>query len=233
MNKTLPTAKKTKKKFYNKYIYKASLHIKGSGALRYYEFPKIVELLQLPARPHSNDSEWKEKLLNDLFDNQGTWFDLISFVNSHDESTWSKRLEGDTIDFYTNDRSFYNSIVNKFSQFVVRRFEPGQGMESTLLNATKEIFVDKLPYDMYNYRAYLKPHRLKLSREDRAKLARWMERQRPKITFTDSIRNWLVGNRHDWDRRYIHVDNDQTLLMLKLRSPELVGSVFKYVKTDK
>ena len=96
-------------------MYKPSVHIKGSGGLRYYEFPKIVELLQLPARPHSNDSEWKEKLLNDLFDNKGTWFDLISFVNSHDESTWSKRLEGDTIDFYTNDRSFYDSIVNKFS----------------------------------------------------------------------------------------------------------------------
>ena len=87
------------------------------------------------------------------------------------------------------------------------------------------------------YALRLKPwvilSKLTSNQTERTKLADWLELQVPKITFSNSIKKWVLQTRENWDRRYIYIDNDQTLLMIKLRSPELIGKVFKYVKTDK
>jgi len=37
----------------------------------------------------------------------------------------------------------------------------------------------------------------------------------------------------NWDRRYILVDNEKTLLMIKLHSPDAIGTVYKYEIVDK
>jgi hypothetical protein len=37
----------------------------------------------------------------------------------------------------------------------------------------------------------------------------------------------------NWDRRYVLVEDEGTLLMLKLRNPEVMGSVYNYVLSDK
>jgi predicted NAD/FAD-dependent oxidoreductase len=102
-----------------------------------------------------------------------------------------------------------------------------------MLDEEKKIFVKEIPHGIYNYQAYLHPHKLTSSQTERTQLADWLELQVPKITFSNSIRKWVLQTQENWDRRYIYIDNEQTLLMIKLRSPELIGKVFKYVKTDK
>ena len=99
-------------------------------------------------------------------------------------------------------------------------------MEQCLQGSDKSIFVNKLPHDRYQYRAYLKPHRIETSA--RKGIAGWLKNQVPRITFTDSIERWLLTNNENWDRRYIHVEDENTLLMIQLRAPRLVGKIFKY-----
>ena len=62
---------------------------------------------------------------------------------------------------------------------------------------------------------------------------KWLSQQNDKVTCTDSIKNWFRKTTWNWERRYILVDDANTLLMLKLHSPEAVGTVYKYTLMDK
>lgn len=226
MQKTLPSAKKTKKKFYNKYIYKITLDIPGTSALRWYDFQQLSDLCI--AEPSSKrDYPWREKVLGDAINHKEVWIDLSVMINTFDSKSFSKRIEGDSIDFYTNNYDLYDTIGKHFSKYVRFRFQPKEGTEQTLLNSNKEIFVNKLPYDKYQYRVYLKPH--KLDRAARRSVANWMEKQVPNITFSKSIKDWIIRTEENWDRRYIHIIDEKNLLLLRLKSPQLVGKIFKYV----
>lgn len=226
----LPTAKKTKKKFYNKYIYKVTLNIPGCGILRYYD---LADLVKIDTTFVKNKYPWKEKLVSDLVNNKQEWADLVFFIESFEKTQWGKRLEGDFMDLYTNNIDFYNGLCEKFPNRILRRFQPPKGMEQEMLDEERKIFVNEIPHGIYNYQAYLQPHKLSSNISERTQLANWLELQVPKITFSKSVRKWVLNTQENWDRRYIYIDSEQTLLMIKLRSPELIGKVFKYVKTDK
>lgn len=226
----LPTAKKTKKKFYNKFIYKVTLDIPGCGALRYFSLSDVLNVSIENIRTHQ---PWKERLVQVLVDHREEWAELVLFIESFDKKEWGKRIEGDSLDIYTNNTSLYNGLCENFVSRVTRRFQPPAGLEQEMLDEEKKIFVKEIPHGTYNYQAYLYPHKLGTSLTERTKLADWLELQVPKITFSKSIRNWVIQTKENWDRRYIYIDNEQTLLMIKLRSPQLVGKVFKYIKTDK
>jgi len=224
MNK-LPTPKKTKKKFYNKFIYKVSLNLDGASALRYHDINEIINKCVTNSGA-SSGARWRDKVEQDVKKNANTWISLISILNNYNKKSWRKRLEGDCIDFYTNEKSLYDKLCDNFSEHCVIRFEPKKGHEYQLINSDKEIFVDKLPHDKYNYKVFLKPH--KVSKEDKPALISWLEKQKPKITFTESIKKWVLSNETNWDRRYIYIDNESTLLMIKLRSQDIIGRVLKY-----
>jgi hypothetical protein len=221
----LPTAKKTKKKFYNKYIYKITLKIPGSNALRYYDFAYLLDIIKNGVKPQR--SSFLDDTLQDIVDNAEDWTKLCLFLTSRDKKSFSKRLEMDCIDFYTNDLVLYNQIGENFTKYVKYRFQPKQGTEQLLLNSNRKIFVSKLPFDMYEYRVYLHPH--KLNSSARTSVAEWLSKQVPNISFSESINKWIIRTDSNYDRRYIQVKDESTLLMLQLRAPDLVGKVFKYV----
>lgn len=227
MKIALPTAKKTKKKFYNKFIYKVSLNIPGTTGLRWYDFPEFLNICQSQSLI-TDDRSWKRKILDEMQNHKKVWLDLITYIQQFDKKTYMKRIESNTVDFYTNNKDMYDNLCHNFIEYVKVRFEPPIGKENQILNSQKEIFVNQLPHEKYQYRAYLHPHKIK-NKNDRITLAAWLEKQKPKITYTDSINQWLVNTDQNWDRRYIHIDNDQTLLMIKLRAPDLISQVHKYV----
>lgn len=221
----LPTAKKTKKKFYNKYIYKITLNIPGSNALRYYDFAHLLDICKNGVKPQR--FTYLEDTLQDIVDNAEDWTKLCLFLTSCDAKSFAKRLEMDCVDFYTNDRALYDQLGENFTKYVKYRFQPKEGTEQLLLNSNKKIFVNKLPFDMYEYRVYLQPHKLNTSA--RTSVAEWLSKQTPNISFSDSINEWVKKTNTNYDRRYIQVKDESTLLMLQLRAPELVGKVFKYI----
>jgi len=223
----LPTAKKTKKKFYNKYIYKITLNIPGSNALRYYDFAHLLDVCKNGVNVKPTRFGYLEATLQDIVDNAEDWTKLCLFLTSCDKKSFSKRLEMDCVDFYTNDRALYEQLGNNFTKYVKYRFQPKEGTEQQLLNSNRKIFVSKLPFDMYEYRVYLHPH--KLNSSARTSVAEWLSKQTPNITFSESIREWVEKTNTNYDRRYIQVKDESTLLMLQLRAPDLVGKVFKYI----
>ena len=222
----LPTPKKTKRKFYNKYIYKVSMEIPGAPGLRYFDFKDLIEYCSKPVKEET--FSYRERMISDVISNKTAWLKLIGILDQYDKETFSKRVEGTILDFYTNDQDFYKNLSREFVDYVRILSEPKKGTEQKLLGSHREIFVNKLPFDIYQYRAYLLPHKVP-KKNDRILLADWMEKQKPKITFSESIRKWLIDTDQNWDRRYIQVDSDQTMLMIKLRSPQIVGQTFKYV----
>jgi hypothetical protein len=229
MQMTLVNYKKTKKKFYNNYIYKVSLIIDGSGALRYYSFPELLDLLVHQDKISENSRGYRENIKIKFVSKANIWFAMLNTLMSF-EGKYSKRMEGDILDIYTNEESLYSSLCKQFPDQIRIRFQPEKGMEQILLDSEKQIFVSDIPHGIYNYKVFLTPFKVT---GDRKKLCDWMETQIPKITFTPSVKKWCLQNNSNWDRRYIYVDTEATLLMLRLRSSDMIGQVHKFIKSDK
>jgi len=55
----------------------------------------------------------------------------------------------------------------------------------------------------------------------------------PRVTCTPAVEKWFLITDWNWDRRYILVEDDQTLLMMKLRNADVVGKIYNFVISDK
>ena len=76
---------------------------------------------------------------------------------------------------------------------------------------------------------FLLPHKLRNDKEEKKRYAEWIKNQQGKIKITLAVENWFHKTDWNWDPRYVLVDEESTLLMLKLRNPELVGRVYRFV----
>ncbi len=219
--------KTTSRKFYNKWLYKVTLNIQGAAVLRRTE--SVSDYLARQLTYTTN----RYSLANKTQANKDFLLEIEGFLNSYDKTLWSKRVEGDLVDFYTNDIDFYNSISNEFVGFIAHRFEPSADSIQTLEDDKQIILSDKYPHGKYQFKVYLLPHKLKGDKQAKKLYVSWLENQMPKVTCTEAVKQWFMNTDWNWDRRYILVDTEQTLLMLKLRNSEVVGRIYKYVLTDK
>lgn len=93
--------------------------------------------------------------------------------------------------------------------------------------------VKKLPHNRYRYRVYLLPHKMAKDREGKQKYISWLKSLGERVTCTPAVEGWFMHTDWNWDRRYILVEDEHTLLMLKLRNSEVVGRIYNYVLSDK
>jgi hypothetical protein len=187
--------KTTRRKFYNKWLYKVTLRLSGAALLRIYNRQQVDDLLRT-----LDDSEEK----------------------------WTKRIENETVDIYTNSKSLYEEISDKFEILLVHRFEPDPDNIDILEKRDgKTMTVKKLPHNRYQYRVYILPHNLK-DHESKQKFIDWLEVTKPRVTCTSSIKKWILTNHANWDRRYILVEDEGTLMLMKLRNPDVIGTVYKF-----
>lgn len=202
--------------------------MEGNGIFRFYPLDQIVE--KLNESDHKSYSE--QYIIGKALTNKDTVVNLTNFFLTLDFRSWSKRLEGNLLDFYTNDRKAYEDISNYFHSLVFHRFEPDE-QYLDLLSESKIIVCDKLPHNKYLYRVYLLPHKMTGDLEGKQKYLDWIVTQKPKITCTPAVQKWFIKTDWNWDRRYVLVEDDHALLMLKLRNSDVVGSIYKYVISDK
>lgn len=223
----LPKPKKTKRKFYNKHIYKLSCKLHGAYALRAWSIDEIVNVAQGATPPV--DNYWSSRNLADFQRSAKDWIKLGVILSTNQDKI-QLRVEGDNVDVYTSDRMLYDAIGNEFidSDVVWRRFEPAVGTEQDMLDSKNSVFVKHLPHNKYLYKVYLLPHKLG-NRADREKLCNWLDSQVPKISFSPSIRKWVMETRQNWDRRYIYVQDDSMLMMLRLRENTMIGKTYKHI----
>jgi hypothetical protein len=158
---------------------------------------------------------------------------LANFLERYDSKLWTKRIESSRIDFYTNDVEFYNKLSSNFKDILVHRFEPDPASIDQLNVSPSTVVVKKLPHNKYQYRAYLLPHKMAGDKEGKKKYIAWLKTQEDRVTCTPAVEKWFMTTDWNWDRRYILVEDESTLLMLKLRNSEVVGRIYNYVVSDK
>jgi len=219
--------KTTNRKFYNKWLYKVTVRCGCSFILRYLNDNLISFKTQI--KDEVFEPRYAPWVRDNIVRNKESILDLLDVLEKY-PGEWNKRVEGH-VDIYTNNVDLYNELSNSSKLRVIHRFEPEPGSED-LLDDCYTIVGKKLPHDRYKYRVYLTPHKIK-SAEDKAGFLDWLENQKPRVTLTDSVKHWFLYNYTNWDRRYILVEDDGTLMMLKLRQANAVGKVYKFVVADK
>ena len=165
--------------------------------------------------------------------NKDPIINLCDFLAAYVKDTYSLRIERSRLDIYTNDVDFYEKLSLQCQPELVHRFQPSIANAEILKDSQNSITVDKLPKGKYQYRVYLLPHKMYKDREGKQRYLAWLKLQQPKVTCTAAIEKWFLATDWNWDRRYILVEDESMLLMLKLRSAEVVGRVYNFVVCDK
>ena len=220
-------SKKTSRKFYNKWLYKISLKIEGASGLRMYSLEQLREIF------NGSTAIWIPSFLENVPKNdQELLLSLMSYLETKSPDTWAKRIERKCLDIYSNDKDIFDYISKNFEEQTIHRFEPHEGSLEQLENAGT-IVGKKLPHGKYRFRVYLLPHKLAHDDAAKEKYLSWVKTQFPKITCSTSVEEWFMKTNWNWDRRYVLVEDEQTLLMLKLRNADVVGRIYNYVIADK
>lgn len=198
----------TKRKFYNKWLYKATLKIKGVTQFRVKQLWEIIRF------------STNEKLV-----------ELAKVLDQHNTDDRAVRVERNCVDVYTNSPEFFNQVIEKFKDDLVHCFAPVAGSEN-LLDQKRTIVSTKLPHNKFRYKVFLQPHNFS-STDDKLRWLSWLDTQQDRIKISESVKAWFIKTNWNWDRRYMYVEDDQTLLLLKMRNSDAVGSVYTYTVIDK
>ena len=220
--------KLTNRKFYGKWLYKVSLHLTGCAIFR----QKTLDYIKSFCLGASPDDR-PYTILAKAYKEKENIMLLANFLENYNSKLWTKRIESSRIDLYTNDVGFYNKLSIDFNDILIHRFEPDPSTVDQLNVSPSTVIVKKLPHDKYQYRAYLLPHKMAGDKEGKKKYIAWLKTQEGRITCTPAVEKWFMTTEWNWDRRYILVQDESTLLMLKLRNSEVVGRIYNYVVSDK
>jgi hypothetical protein len=210
----------TTKKFYNKWIYKVTIMLPGVAIYRLHSLDSIPLL-------DFNSSKNTHSTIARAAANREEIIALSQFLSRWDRDLWSKRIERSTIDIYTNEKEMYYNLRAEFEESVFAISEPDE-KNLDILNHTGSVVVKKLPHNKYVYKAFLLPHKIK-SKEDKLSYIDWIDTQGDRILISPIVREWFIKTDYNWDRRYVLVDDDKTLLMLRLKNSNVVGTVYNLV----
>lgn len=206
----MKNSKPTKRKFYNKWLYKITLCIRGIDCFRY------SDISMAPTRKYV-DTFYLHALGNELA--------------SVEKSQWGKRIECNNIDIYTNDRDLFLRLSNRFSEVTIHRFEPHD--EYQLSENSNVYIVNQYPHGKFRYKVFLSPHKLSNEKDRKIQFLTWVDTQGDRVRISDSVRDWFLHMNWNWDRRYMYVEDEKTLMMLKMRESDALGKVYKYLLADK
>jgi len=221
--------KLTNRKFYNKWLYKVTLRCEGSDVLRFVPFTEIIKFCQ----EENYDATHYFPSWRKAHNNKENLNKICTFLMGYPENDYNLRIERSAIDIYTNDKNMYDKMSFECLSLVVHRFQPSAENIDILNQDNNCITVKKLPKKRYNFRVYLLPHKMAKDRDGKESILEWMKNQSPKITCSPSIQRWFLDTEWNWDRRYVLVEDESTLLMMKLRGSEVVGRVYNFIVCDK
>lgn len=191
----------TNRRFYNKWLYKVTVRLDNPNVFRH----NSLDVISSNKTMHS-DSRRLAKILLSIGD-----FQL--------------RIERKYIDVYVNERDHYDEIVSNFSSTIKHCFVPHPNLTDQTVSA-KDIIAKKLPHDRYRYKVYLKAHAM--PDQEKKNYLKWLETQHPRIYLTDNTKDWFIKTSWNWDRRYMYIEDEHTLLLAKMRQGSVLGSIYTY-----
>lgn len=219
--------KYSNRKFYNKWLYKVTFNLKGAGIFRDRTPNEVIQFCIEPP----NDRIYYGTL-KAASGNKENIIKIAMFLDGNPGAVYGKRIETDYFDIYTNDKEFYEDLYTLFPDLTEHAFEPLPGHIEEILNSSN-IVTTKLPHNKYNYKVYLLPHKLKNDVEKKQSFIDWVETQESRVRMSAAVKKWFITTTWNWDRRYILVEDEQTLFMMQLRNAEVIGRVYNYQLVDK
>ena len=208
-------------------MYKVGLKIEGCAILRGRSIHTVKAVFGQDMDDKVFYPQWRTK----SFVNRNSIIRFSEFMEKFPTDNYALRIENDRLDVYTNDQDLYETLSSTCEENIIQRFQPDIDNLHLLNRSQHTIIVNKLPKNRYNYRVYLLPHRM--IREDKNKYIDWIKTQDSRITCTPALEKWFINTDWNWDRRYVLVEDEATVLMMKLRKAEVVGTVYKFVISDK
>ncbi|MEI7504061.1 MAG: hypothetical protein WCJ61_12335, partial [Paludibacter sp.] len=79
---------------------------------------------------------------------------IVDFLESNTAIAYGKRIQGNFIDFYTNDEKFYRDFLETFEPLIRHGVEPLPGYADQILNSS-DVFVTKLRRGKYKFKVFL------------------------------------------------------------------------------
>lgn len=226
---------KTKRKFYGKWLYRIGIKVTGISVIRNHGFSETISLLS------NLDNVDGMILPNSRYDpyffiprshrDCNHIIAVCEVLSKIDPQQFYKRLEYDHLGIYTNDRDLFFQIQTSLS-FCVYNVSKPDLCDLDILSKANQIAVADFPHGKYRYKVYLQPHRLNNDRSAKNKFLDWVVSQE-KISISQAVKNWFLVTDWNWDRRYVYVEDEHTLLMLKMRETDVVGKIYEYILTDK
>ncbi len=220
--------KKTNRSFYGKWLYKISLAVQGSSVIRHRTTADLIKLFKNLEKEQLNSYSLNYR----AYHNQDQILKLSRFLEKVDNSLYAVRNETSIFDLYTNDTKLFNDTLLEFKECLRLVCSPESEEAVSLLQNKKNIVVKKYPHDRYHYRVYLLPHKI-IDNKEKMDFLDWIRSQNDRIRLTPTVSTWFLDTKWNWDRRYVLVEDQNTLLMLKLKNSEAVGSIYDYVISDK
>lgn len=211
----------TNRKFYNKWFYKVSLYIHGARFLH--------NLTDFPIE--YNDVIYRSTFFKSKVD-VDTITKLLQFIEQYDKSEWQRRSEMNTLDIYTNNKDLFDNIAKKFKKNVSNLV----CVDEEIVNIESKftpVIVKKLPHNKYKFKVFLKPHTFNKDREEKNAFLSFIDSQVPRIRITPAVKHWFLDTNWNWDPRYIHVEDEGTLMLLKMRNPQALGRIHEHIIPDK
>ena len=164
--------------------------------------------------------------------NKISFLELTTFLLELNQKDFAKRIESNTIDLYLNSADIFDTISLQFESIIVNRYAPtGNNLE--LLENTDFILTKKLPHNKYKYKIFLLPHKMQGDTESKNNYLTWLDTQQNRILISESVKKWFQYTNWYWDRRYMYVEDTNTLLMLKMRDSQVLGKIYEYIIVDK
>jgi hypothetical protein len=155
----------------------------------------------------------------------------VEYFRTLDPKSYAIRTENSILDIYTNDIDIYNEILSRFDTNLRDHYVPNEHLLETS-GDSHLIFAKKFPHDRYQYKIFLQPHKC-TDRKEKHNYITWLEKQGDRIKISENVKNWFIKTVWNWDRRYMYAENEQMLLVLKLKNPEVLGTVYRFKIYDK
>lgn len=217
-----PQQLKTNKFFYGKWPYKVlcvvpgSWRIKRSGVLPTIEYCLQDDEFEAPRfwgnPPKINKSQLME------FTN-----DVEPFLTRDVQI----RCEGNLFNIYCKDPALFDQLCIKLGFWISKTWTPSEEVtEFYKNNSNKKILCNKLPYDLYPYKVYLKRSADSNSRES---FGKWIKNYNEKIKTSPQTIKWINNNHGCWGSVYVYVKDQPTLSMVGLFLGNNVSKVEEFI----
>lgn len=211
-----PLKLQTNKLFYNKWPYKISCKIEGAYLLRFYNF-KLNQHIQ-----------YRNEKINFNIDALTTFCtDAKSFI---EDKSIKKRIEYNTINFYTLNEQTFNQIKISLSKFIYSVSSPANVDELNKLQSEKNyIFCKILPHKKYKFKVIFKDMPLKI----RQNLINWAEKyNNDDIYINNSTKIHFKGIKFKYGTHYFYIKDKKIFSFLILAAEGYIRRIDEYITRE-